>query len=342
MTYPFDQLQNDWHPIAIESTLLINVLTPITLLGQSLVLWRDEQQQFHLWLDQCPHRGMKLSLGTIENNHLICPYHGWQFNTTGKCSFIPALPHLLDANLKAQVKKFQVQVKYGLVWACLGDPASDLFLFPEFDITKRRIVFCGPYDINTSGPRIIENFLDMAHFPFVHEGTLGDKNHMDILDYLVEEFSDDIYGHVVRATQCFSWQPQSSKKSDQAELIEYAYRVVHPFSAILNKKNNDSKSNPGGLDDAISLHLQPIEPTTTRAWIIMALRDFEHSDQELREFQDFIFLQDKSILENQIPKLLPLQPETEVSVVSDRLSIAYRKYLRTNNLQYGVMNSSII
>ena len=341
-SHSFDQLQNDWHPIAIAEKTLKNSLQSITLLGQSLVLWCDTEGNLHLWLDQCPHRGMKLSLGTIQENQLVCPYHGWRFKTSGKCSFIPSLPQLLDENLKGKVQQFQVQVKYGLIWGCLGNPVSEIFPYPEFEETNRRIIFCGPYDLTASGPRIIENFLDMSHFPFVHEGTLGDKSKMEIPDYHVEEFSDDIYGEGVRAKKCFSWQPKASKKSDQPELVEYAYRVVHPFSAILNKKSSAQDKNAVGLGDAISIHLQPIQPTVTRVWIVMVLNDFEHSEQELREFQDLIFLQDQSIVENQQPKLLPLQPDAEVSVVSDRLSIAYRKYLKTNNLQYGVINPSAL
>ncbi len=334
----FNQLQNDWHPIAIAAVTLPGTMQSITLLGQSLVLWCDDNNNFHLWLDQCPHRGMKLSLGTIQENQLVCPYHGWRFKPSGKCSYIPSLPQLLEDNLKGCVRQFKLLVKYGLIWGCLGEPVGDIFPYPEFDEKSRRIVFCGPYDLAASGPRIIENFLDMSHFPFVHEGILGDQSKMDIPDYQVEAFSDDIYGEGIRATKCFSWQPKASKKSDQPELVEYAYRVVHPFSAILNKQSSGQSSTSDGLADAISLHLQPVEPTITRAWIIMALNDFEHSEQELREFQDLIFLQDKSIVEHQEPKLLPLNPDAEVSVVSDRLSIAYRKYLKTNNLQYGVIN----
>jgi phenylpropionate dioxygenase-like ring-hydroxylating dioxygenase large terminal subunit len=87
------------------------------------------------------------------------------------------------------------------------------------------------------------------------------------------------------------------------------------------------------------LHVQPIEPELSRVWMILALTNFAQSEQELREFQDRIFLQDKPILENQVPKRLPLDPGMEMPVRCDRLSVAYRKYLRDIGMAYGVVRS---
>ena len=89
--------------------------------------------------------------------------------------------------------------------------------------------------------------------------------------------------------------------------------------------------------EAISLHLQPVSETVTRAWIILAMTNFQSTDEELRSFQDTIFLQDKPIVENQIPLRLPLVPGAEVSISADRMSTAYRRYLKTQGLRYGVV-----
>ena len=51
---------------------------------------------------------------------------------------------------------------------------------------RLRKLNCGPYDVATSAPRIVENFLDMAHFGFVHEGWLGARDTPEIPDYQVQ------------------------------------------------------------------------------------------------------------------------------------------------------------
>lgn len=225
-----------------------------------------------------------------------------------------------------------MQELYGLAWVCLGTPDHAMPpRFPEFADDALRKVWCGPYDVQASAPRIVENFLDMAHFAFVHEGILGQQQHAAIPDYTVETFSDTEYGSGVWARQCRAWQPQASKAATSGSDIEYSYRVVRPLTAILTKQA------PGALREAIALFLQPLTETTTRVRIILALDDFTSSDEALRAFQDAIFLQDQPILESQHPARLPLIPGAEVSVACDRMSLAYRAYLKQQNLHYGVI-----
>src|SRR5207344_2131270 len=100
------------------------------------------------------------------------------------------------------------------------------------------------------------------------------------------------------ATHCFAWQPRTSSLSEAGTEVEYTYRVVRPLTAILNKLPESQV----GHREAITLHVQPVEQELSRVWMILALTNFIQSEQELRDFQDRIFLQDKPILENQIPK----------------------------------------
>jgi phenylpropionate dioxygenase-like ring-hydroxylating dioxygenase large terminal subunit len=325
-------LLNDWHPVALSEQITAEgsgaPMLATDLLETRVLLWRDSSGVLHAWEDRCPHRGTRLSMGALHNDTLRCAYHGWSFGKQGRCIHIPALP---DAPLKAQVAAYHVQEQYGLVWVCLGTPThAGPPAFPEFADPLLRKVCCGPYDVQSSAPRIVENFLDMSHFAFVHEGILGDQQHPQIPDCVVEQFEDAEYGSGIWARQCYAYQPQASKSAAGASQIEYTYRVMRPLSAIL------TKNPPGQLREAIALFTQPLSETATRVWIIMALNDFSSSQQALREFQDTIFLQDKPILESQYPVRLPLQPGAEVSVQSDRMSLAYRSYLKQQDLQYGV------
>jgi phenylpropionate dioxygenase-like ring-hydroxylating dioxygenase large terminal subunit len=98
------------------------------------------------------------------------------------------------------------------------DVASPAFALPTFEAeadTRLRKINCGPYDVATSAPRIVENFLDMSHFSFVHEGWLGARGSPAIEDYQV-----DLTATGLLATGCKAWQPQSNLHSTEPALVE--------------------------------------------------------------------------------------------------------------------------
>ena len=326
-------LLNDWHPVAIFDNIAVGSVTASQLLDVPLALWRDSAGQIHAWEDRCPHRGTPFSLGNVEGDSLRCAYHGWTFGSAGKCLHVPALPALGADQLKARARTFAVTQRHGLVWVCLGTATGEPAPIPELDDDALRKVWCGPYDVATSGPRIVENFLDMAHFSFVHEGILGAAERAEIAHGTVEPFDDGEGGQGIRAVQCRAWQPQASSNSTGGEMVDYSYRVLRPLTAVLTKQAGAGAS----AHVAISLHLQPLTEISTRVWIIMALDDFSSSDSVLRQFQDMIFLQDQPILESQRPQRLPLLPGAEVSVACDKMSLAYRSYLKRQQLRYGVL-----
>jgi phenylpropionate dioxygenase-like ring-hydroxylating dioxygenase large terminal subunit len=205
--------------------------------------------------------------------------------------------------------------------------------FPEYANEKLRKVVCGPYLVEASGPRIVENFLDMAHFPFVHTGILGEEPRNEVRPYQVGPFDDGAGGEGILATGCFFWQPQTNSLAHGGCEVEYTYRVVRPLTAILTKVPDSGD----GFHEAISLHVQPVAEEASLVWIVLALTNMVQDEQTLREFQDRIFLQDRPILENQVPKRLPLIRRMEIPVQADRMSLAYRDYLRQSGLRHGVI-----
>jgi phenylpropionate dioxygenase-like ring-hydroxylating dioxygenase large terminal subunit len=325
-------LLNDWHPVAAGARLAVGSLAPVRLLELDLVLWRSADGRVHAWEDRCPHRGTRLSIGRIEDDHLVCAYHGWCFAASGRCSRFPALPGVTPPD-KAAARIYAVDEKYGLIWVCVGEPRCGVPPFPEYADVNLRKVLCGPYTVAASGPRIVENFLDMAHFPFVHGGILGEQPRNEVRDYEVAPFDDGAGGTGVIATKCFFWQPQTNSLAHGGSNVEYTYRVVRPLTAILTKLPEQQD----GFREAISLHVQPVAEETSVVWIVLAMTNFEQDETELRAFQDHIFLQDHPILENQVPKRLPLEPGVELSIRCDRMSLAYRAWLRGLGLRYGVL-----
>lgn len=324
-------LRDDWHPVAAGEAVVAGQVVAASLLGQDLVLWRGSDGAVRAWEDRCPHRGARFSIGSVQNDGIVCRYHGWRFDADGRCDHIPAQPDRGLPGVCAQT--YRAQERHGLVWVCLGTPVRGVPPFPEADEPQLRKVLCGPYRVDSSGPRIVENFLDMAHFGFVHAGILGDAAHTQVRDYEVRPYEEADGTTGILATECYAWQPQSNKLARAGTWVEYTYRVVRPLTAILTKVPQAQAD----FREAIGLHVQPLAEESSVAWIVMAMTNGESTDEELRAFQDSIFLQDRPILENQVPRRLPLGPRAEVFVRCDGMSRAYRDYLRSLGLAFGVI-----
>ena len=323
--------ETHWHPVALTEDLAYQPLA-VALLGHPLVLWRDATSQVHAWADQCPHRGAKLSLGRVQEGVLECPYHGWQFEASGRCVHVPALPEFTPPRTHCARTHWACET-YGLVWVKLvqGDLDVALPAFAAEQDTQLRKLNCGPYDVATSAPRIVENFLDMAHFGFVHEGWLGTREATTIEDYRVDTTPQGL-----RATQCKAWQPQSSVSAIGPTLVEYTYEVTAPYCAVLTKMPDAQSEARDSFDDSIALFVCPLTPDTSRVWFRLAVADFESPDNTLREFQHTIFMQDKPVLESQNPTRLPLDLGAELHTVADKASSAYRRHLKKLGITFGV------
>ncbi|MBC5781616.1 aromatic ring-hydroxylating dioxygenase subunit alpha [Ramlibacter sp. USB13] len=318
-----------WHPVA-GSEAIRDAPFAVRLLGEDLVLWRDPAGAVHAWPDRCPHRGARLSLGRVEDGHLECPYHGWQFAASGRCVHVPALPAFTPPATHC-VKAFDVREAHGLVWVRLETGAIDLPAFAAEADARLRKLNCGPYTVEASAPRIVENFLDLSHFAFVHEGWLGARGASAIADYKVEETPTGL-----RATQCKAWQPQSNLHSTAPAQVEYTYEVTAPYTAVLTKIPESGTTAVADWRESIALFIAPVEAERSTCWFRLAVADFDSPDEKLRAFQDTIFRQDQPVLESQQPKRLPLDLRAELHTSADRASSAYRRYLSRQGITFGV------
>jgi len=148
--------------------------------------------------------------------------------------------------------------RFGHLWTSLGSPDKDLFTIPEADHPDRTLVDVGVVRVKCSPLRAVENFLDVAHFPFVHTDILGAESHPEVAEYKVE-IRDDV--DEVWATKVEFYQPQAAK-------------------------------SPGEWD-VIALFVQPLTEDLCDVWPWMALFDDETSLTDLIHFQQLIFLQDR-------------------------------------------------
>lgn len=199
---------------------------------------------------------------------------------------------------------------------------------PTLPLPSRRVL-CGPFDVAASAPRVVENFLDTAHFGLVHEGWLGSRDQLAVPDYRVEP---DTLGRpsvpLYRA-----WQPRASAAARGGAWVDYSYRVLGPWSALLTKKAEGAAPS-----EAYALWSCPLDEESTRVWFSICTDDASYTDEGLRAFQTTIFQQDAPVLESQRPKRLPLRtegPGAELHCAADRLSVAYRRWLAAVGATFG-------
>jgi len=223
-----------------------------------------------------------------------------------------------------------VALRFGYVWTTLGAPAAEVFAIPEYEEPDRRNLNAGSIGVRTSAPRVVENFLDMGHLPIVHTDVLGVEARAEIKPYRVDVTAEP---DQILATRCRIFQPMSSLAATEGFEVDYTFRVPHPYCAVLYK----SSAVDPARNDVIAIFVQPVDQDHSIAHMLVSGLDRTNSDQAIRAFQQFIFGQDRPILENQIPARLPLDPRAEIPIRIDATSSAYRRWLREKGVRYGVL-----
>jgi len=229
----------------------------------------------------------------VEDDRLVCAYHGWRFDPNGRCTSVPAHPGWA-APEGMRIGSFHVAVRYGLVWVCRGSPRRDVLPFPEYDDPNLRKVVCGPYDVEASGRAssrtsstwAISRSCMRASWAIRADGGARLRGRPVGRRHRPKKPARD--------RLLLLAAPDEQPGHGGAE-VEYSYRVVRPLTAILTKV----PAAQAGFREAISLHVQPVEEEKSRAFIVLALTNFTQTEDELRAFQDRIFMQDAPILESQ-------------------------------------------
>jgi phenylpropionate dioxygenase-like ring-hydroxylating dioxygenase large terminal subunit len=126
-----------------------------------------------------------------------------------------------------------------------------------------------------------------------------------------------------------AWQPQASSAASAGTWVDYRYQLLSPFAALLEKRADGAMPA-----EAYALWTCPVGRDACRAWFTIFTDDAAADAGALREFQGGIFAQDRPVLESQRPRELPLKGG-EVHCAADRLSAAYRRWLRELGFGWG-------
>ncbi len=316
-------LYHDWHVVARSTDVRPDQLLKTYLLGEQILLWRCDQK-LSVWRDRCPHRGVPLSSGQIENGcAVVCPYHGFVFNGDGECTRVPANPRMTSFPRNSKVHSYAVQERYGYIWVALGEPRHDIPVFLEWEQPSFTHFNCGPYFINASPLRIVENFTDFAHLPHIHCDLLGSSKFPEISDYPVVVDETGITASNVRLHQ------PNPDGTGAAKDVSYLCQIRRPLVAYFTK---------GDGNDQFSMFLvvTPVEELRSIAWLGVA-RNYalDTPNADLETFQNHLMSQDIPMIESQRPQRLPLDLQAEFHIPADQVSVAYRKWLKQLGLEFG-------
>ena len=184
---------NFWYPIGTADEINGEAPFRAKVLGMQLVAFRDDEGTAYVLSDTCVHRGGSLSKGWVKDNCVVCPYHGWEFQGSGKCKTIPSVGSDAKLPARAKVDSYPVQEKYGIVFAFLGDLPEEermpIYDIVEFGQDGWRDNALHVFDVNYYFERSMENGLDSAHNEFVHptHGFSGKKADYRVVDFEVSD-----------------------------------------------------------------------------------------------------------------------------------------------------------
>jgi nitrite reductase/ring-hydroxylating ferredoxin subunit len=197
-----EYLRRFWHPFMIASELK-DTPKPVRLLGEDLVLFRDQGGRLGLLHKHCAHRGTSLEFGIPAARGLRCCYHGWLFDIDGTILETPAEPETSRIRANFCQGAYPVREYNSLIFAYMGPPASmpefpiyDTFGYPE----GNRLVPL-KLELPCNWVQISENAADPIHNAFLHVIVSGAQFAPSFAVMPALEFVESPLGFICSATR---------------------------------------------------------------------------------------------------------------------------------------------
>lgn len=315
-------LSRSWFPVARADELADKPIQ-VQLLDTDLVVYRAAGKAIAA-RNLCFHRGTQLSLGWVDGDAIVCPYHGFQYGPDGACRLVPAHPGMAIPS-KLRIIVLPTVERFGLIWTTLNGEAEDLPDFEAWDDPDYQPIMPPTIDVNSSTGRQIEGFLDVAHFAWAHVESFGDRDNPVVPSYKVERTERG-----VRAEYLSS---MSNYAKDSRHLAPAGFEWLRVFEVFPPFVARLIVHFPEGGRLWILNAASPISARKTRVFSPLA-RNFNKEGplEDVYAFNLQVFNEDRVIVESQHPEDLPLDIQMEAHIAADRTSIAYRKLLKAMGL----------
>jgi phenylpropionate dioxygenase-like ring-hydroxylating dioxygenase large terminal subunit len=307
-------MRTQWYVVA-DAADVADEPIGVTVLGETFVLWRGSDGGVTAAPDRCPHREAPLSDGRVTDGCLVCPYHAWAFDGHGVCVAVPSSGRGAAIPSAATLDLVAVRERYGLVWICPGALVGEPPEIPQDRDPSFRRVTAGIDTWHVSATRMVDNFCDVAHFPFVHAGTIGPDTDPVVAAIHVVELDDDFTGYE------YTVDVHDEHGDDVRQRMSTGFHL--PFVV---RSNTYYESGPRmGRERVLLLCTTPIDDVTSMfTFVSWRNHDYELSTDDFLAFDRAIGAEDRMMLER-IGGVLPLDQSATVSVRSDRLSVEWRR-----------------
>ncbi len=225
-------LQNAWY-VAVQSGEIINdTLLPLTLMGEKLVLYRDNTGKAVALENACPHRKLPLSMGKLVGGAIQCGYHGLTFDALGQCVNAPTQGIIPD---NAFVRSYPVVEKYGLIWIWMGNPTladeTKILDIKDYDNPDWGLTEGGMLECRCHYLYLLDNLLDPSHVAWVHKTSFASDGTEDVPLVIENTEAGVVVSRWINSIDPPPYYAELLPFSGKVDRLQY-YEAVMPSVAI--------------------------------------------------------------------------------------------------------------
>ena len=328
-------ITREWYVAAFAEEITRELL-PRTILGRKLVFFRTQAGEAVAMDDRCAHRSFPLSASKLEGDTIVCGYHGIRYDAEGNWIEIPSQD---KCPRQVGVRSYALIEQGPLVWIWMGPkgeadparlPAQPWMNDPAWPATHGKMHLRGNY------VSLHENLMDLTHLSYLHAGSFGTPDYAAApFEVTIKEREFLLRRDVVPTRLPAIWgKPTGLGDSPTAARIaqsRFVAPALHEVQVTFYESTLPAESRPEFMVRTAPL----VTPETNGSvhYFILHGRNFAHEDQEIGPFMHkslFVaFQEDVDGLQKVEEFLTEADADFfEVSVISDRASIAMRRYLK--------------
>ncbi|MFT4519680.1 MAG: nitrite reductase/ring-hydroxylating ferredoxin subunit [Halioglobus sp.] len=181
--YPFSPFPSGWFAIGSCEGIHEGQIENLSYFGRELIAFRDAEKQIRVLNAYCAHLGAHLGIGgTLEEGHVVCPFHGWRYDGRGQCVDIPYSDHIPP---RGKLHAYPVMEWAGLLLVYFSEndtPPSWTPDLPLFDPLEWTVYASNRWTVRVHIQEIGENGLDMPHFKTVHSAEVPQMTRAEGID----------------------------------------------------------------------------------------------------------------------------------------------------------------
>lgn len=266
MRFSCGTLHENWYIAALSKQVVAKRPHSSTIMEEPLALWRDARGEVAAVIDRCLHRNASLSGGRVTDGCIACPYHGWSYDSEGRCVLVPSEGSVQRPRPDRRLEAFPVIERDGFVWVYLGTPERSTektpFAFPPvgsgWDSYTMMTRFAG--DVTD----LVENFMDVPHTAFVHSGWFRKATNAKHAEAIVQRTPEAVHVEY--------FQPDDS--------IGFAKRMLNPDNAPMTHTDRFFMPNVTRVDYGwglrrafiITSQITPVTPTEAIVYTMITFK----------------------------------------------------------------------